>query len=579
MLKQTYAVVLWALILSCPHTALAKDPTGNADNAFGNNGAAGVPDSAYEPGRNERDSESYKKKTDPNSRDYYEKGGAQTNHDDPCRARLAYKAARYQGPKNGYDGLDPRPGGGDYGDFPRTPEEIISNIYKFVEDMLYPRQGSDAPWYEDKKLCEDIESGTIDIGKPLPDPDNDAGYACIVAAHLFTSLVRELGFPAREKNIVYSNSEGKFSYQTAAANVWYGGEWHFFDPWESFRDPKNYLNGEGHVVSAGDFHDAELWIRDSAPAITGGALVDNEYFFLLGAPLDSGWGTKPETKMKLDGTEVKVESAGFFLGVKKDGEWYAGRLPSGEQALLGEPQAVYVKHEDLIPRTRLDPPGPDTYGYELITLLHNGAAPGRYPFTAVLSNVGAEAQDYKLEITAMPVTRHIKVQVKAQMLSGVVAPGRQLEFPFVVIIGDAIPLPPEPVTNIDGRLLEDGRVELKWPPVADAAQYRLYRSDRFIKALPDVHATRLDEVSAPGYTLAMTDADFILITAVNANGLESALDFETGSVYVLDPDYPDYSEKIAAADSCKRAIKGVIALLLLAGLVVIILAVSLQKKP
>ena len=111
-----------------------------ATNDFGNNGATGVPGTAYGPGQKERESKAYKKKTRPGRRDYYEKGGKTTNHDSKCRAKLAYKAARYQGPKNEYDSKGrPKPGGGDYGKFPKKPADIIKNIYKFVEDLLYPK--------------------------------------------------------------------------------------------------------------------------------------------------------------------------------------------------------------------------------------------------------------------------------------------------------------------------------------------------------------------------------------------------------------------------------------------------------
>ena len=512
-----------------------------ATNDFGNNGATGVPGTAYGPGQKERESKAYKKKTRPGRRDYYEKGGKTTNHDSKCRAKLAYKAARYQGPKNEYDSKGrPKPGGGDYGKFPKKPADIIKNIYKFVEDLLYPKQGSGAPWYSDRGICKGFPK-VIDIGTPYP--KSDEGFACIVAAHLFTSLCRELGFPAREKNIIYSNADGEWTYQTAAANIFFGGKWHFFDPWESFTEYENYLNGTGHgSVQPGMYHDAEIWVAQSPPSVTGGVL-DNSYLFLLGSPTDGVWGTKAWKKLKLDGTKVIVETAQLRIGVRQGEEWFAGTTPSSDR-VLGGPNVIYVQHDQAIPKTRLDPLGPEVHGYELLTLLHDESLPnGSSPFTLAVSNPSDESQEYALEVEGMPASREVSTVVEAGSLTGSIAAGESTEIPFSVTLGPPLELPPEPVTEIKGEAQSDGRIRLRWEAVPGATQYRVYRATEFQEEFSGESSELLTETSEKEFAIAISPDDFIMILAVSEQGLSSDLDFETGSVFVWDPDYQEVEEE------------------------------------
>ena len=543
-LARTTVVLLATVSISLSLPAVARDPGGIANNGFDNNGETGVPGSAYDAGKKERESKAYKKKTKAEFRDYYEKGGKSTNNDSKCRARLAYKAATYIGPKNGYDqNGKPNEGGGDYGKFPKDPRRIIHNIYKFVEDLLYPRKGSDGIDYKDKDICDAHERDppSLDIGKPLT--DEKYGFACIVAAHLFTSLVRELGFPAREKNIVYSNADGIFSYQTAAANVWYGGRWHFYDPWESFEfDYRKYLTDKGHAsVAPGKYHDAYLWVRDTPPHM--GGVGSSDYHFLLGVPQidESGWGTGPKKKMKLDGTKVVFKSQALRIGVKQGERWLGGTLPDGNM-VVGNQGVIYVRFDDPIPRSRLDPPGPETYNFELITLLHDEASPiTDFGYTIVLSNNSDVTHDYALQIEAMPATREINVAFEPGTDRGQLAAGTSIEIPLVVNLGDTLDLPPEPVTDVSGRARGEV-IELSWGAVAGASGYRIYRSQKFQEVFDETLSELIAEIEDTKIELKVGADDFIIVRATNETGLVSELDFEAGSVFVRDPDYVIESE-------------------------------------
>jgi len=304
-----------------PRCTLGAD--GLATNDFGNNGETSVPDSAYEPGKKERESDEYKRENpDAGKRDYYEKGGASGNHDGACRARLAYKAARYQGPANGYetgqttdasghrDGPRPKAGGGSYAaKLPEDPCTIIRNIYKFVEDITYPKK-QPSPLASDSAICGEIEQGTIDIGTPHPSDQ----FMCIETTLLFTSLVRELGFPAREKNILPSFANGRYDVQTAAANVWCGGKWIFFDPWESFTDTEDYLKGTGHAGYVGPttFHDADIWVRESAPRVD---VRPTDFAFRRdGTTARSDW--KKIKRHQRNGARIDTQTIALRLGVR-----------------------------------------------------------------------------------------------------------------------------------------------------------------------------------------------------------------------------------------------------------------------
>jgi len=536
--KQSFVSFLFAGLMVISQHTLARDPGGNATNGFDNNGDSSVPTDAYDPGKKERESKKYKKKYSPSRRDYYEKGGKSTNHDSACRARIAYKAATYGGPKNGYDKKGkPEKGGGKYGKFPKDPKKIIRNIYKYVEDMLYPRKGSGATPHKDKIICKGIEDGAIDIG--LPYHDSREGFACIVAAHFFTSLVRELGFPAREKNITYSNAKGIFSYQTAAANVWYGDKWHFFDPWESFRDYRNYLNGTGHAhVSPKRYHDAWMWIRKTAPSM-GGFGVDNDYHFWLGAPpTDSaGWGGKAVKKMEWDGSKVIIKSARVRTGVRRQQRWIGGTMPDGNR-MLAEPGVIYVQYDDPIPHTRLDPLGPETYGFELLTLLHDASqVSGEYPYTIAVTNTTDAAQEYEVEIEGMPATREVSVEFLSDNHKGVLQPGVSLDVAIVVTLGDPLELPPEPVIEIGASEGKNGIFQVYWQPVEGAIRYRVYRTQIFQEEFDEAESELIIETAENNVNTEIGEDDFIMVLAVNELGLVSELDFETGSVFVWDPDY------------------------------------------
>ncbi len=538
--RSAVLITFAATLLLLPLYSAGDDPAGLASNGFNNNGEASVPASAYEAGKKERDSKEYKKENaDAAQRDYYERGGASSNHDSACRARIAYKAARYQGPKNGYeaaqspsplpgapghkDGPRPKAGGGNYADkMPADAEAIINNIYKFVEDLTYPK-GQPSDFEDDADICKLADDGTIDIGKPRAGNQ----FMCIETALFFTSLVRELGFPVREKNVLPSFADGSYDVQTAAANVWYGGKWHFFDPWESFTDSKSYLSGTGHAgyVLPTSFHDADIWVRTTHLRVT--STPTDFAFTATGTPGFSGW--KKLESHKKNGAKIESQTFALRLGVS-DG---LGRV-TGDVAgtpLSEIPNSIYVPHDKLVQADHASATGPGTYGIELVSLLFADDEPAAtHNYNLIITNPGTSAQSF--EVTLAPSAATTEIQISPPQISGVLAPGESRIVPVQVIIGPPLTLPPAVVDDLRIAAKNRDLMTLVWSGVAAAAEYHIYRSAELFDdpAAPSVEF--LGGTTQTSVQLQLQDGEVIGIVAVDGNGLPSAFDPEDGSTFV-----------------------------------------------
>jgi hypothetical protein len=526
---QPLLAVITALLLLTGKT-FAKDPGGLATNDFGNNGASSVPADAYKPGTKQRKSKEYlRENPDAAARKYYEKGGKATNHDNKCRAKLAYKAATYEGPAKGYhpDGR-PEAGAGKYGEFPENPDDIINHICEFVEDMFYPRLDSEAEWFDDEKLCAKVRINELDIGKP----HRRDGYCCIVMAHLFTSLARELGFPARENNVMPSFGKKEWGPQTAAAGVWYDGKWHFFDPFESFKDPKNYVAGTGRAdIRPGKYHDACIWARHEPPRI--GDTTDYTFHKHWGVPLDAGWGRKPLIKVSTNGTEIKVKTAYLRLGVEDSHGRYAGFPIDDGGAVMSD--VIYIPHDHLIQSSRLAPPGPDTKGYELVTILYPDDMPsGTYDYQAILTNPTALNYPYELELGVTSISLDLMITVTPDLVD-TLEPGETRRIPFQVTINGPLNTSPPPVTDVTGSPLKGGKMTVFWSPVRDAYRYRIYRSKSMVDTIPHPDLKRIAETEETSLEVTAEQGELIFVQPVDAEEQAGELDPEGGSSTVAVP--------------------------------------------
>lgn len=513
----------------------ADDPGGLATNDFGNNGEDAVPPSAYLIGKMQRENKEYQKENpDVAKRSYYEKGGASSNDDSKCRARVAYKAARYQGPKNGYkadrtddgtghkDGPRPEPGGGNYAaDMPDKAHDIINNIYKFVEDVVYPKKASNPndPYISDKDFCDKIESGLLDIGKA----EDGHPFVCKETVHFFTSLCRELGFPTREKNVLPSLKDNTYDIQTAAANIWYDGEWHFFDPWESFTASTGYLERTGHG-GYGPYHDADVYVRESPPSWKGKSDYRATKDGTLGDP--SGW--KKHKTHKRNGASIDTNTFTLRLEVQ-DG------LGSRTGAVTGLPEqgipdSIYFPFDTPFntEMTKGSDPLPQLYGTELVTLLYSDREPpGVRSYDLLIKNLDLLNTFFTVNLSGHAET--VNLQVSPGEIHGVLAPLEIQVFPFTVSIGEPLVLPPVPVqgAHVSGR--QDPVYKITWPPIEGASEYRVYSSPQAFESPTDPGVEFLGVTLVNSITVELPADTLVGVEAVGPTGLRSGLDPDGGS--------------------------------------------------
>ncbi len=141
--------------------------------------------------------------------------------------------------------------------FPDSLSKVVHNIYLFTARLLEPDSWSEEEIYTSKDISRWWEKGKIAPGRPYPYPHQvytssstrPPGYICLEHAYLFTSLVRNLGIPARELDVSFAThireKDGTYQLgyycQEAAAQVYYRGEWHLYDPFLEYEGFGDYL--------------------------------------------------------------------------------------------------------------------------------------------------------------------------------------------------------------------------------------------------------------------------------------------------------------------------------------------------
>jgi hypothetical protein len=198
-----------------------------------------------------RDEAAYKK-LPADKRDYWEKG---QNKDltQAQRDKLAdecSKAGKYNRKTKSYSD-----------DFPRAKDgkvdhgAVLRNAKEYVHDKLSPArdvEGVSAP-ARGLGAMIDLDSSPENPAYPPDNPDG-AGHklsapdwVCINQAEYLAAVMRCLGYPVREVNVKLTKwldwlHLNQVDYQEAAIQVWFGGKWHFADPFHCIFDPACVLD-------------------------------------------------------------------------------------------------------------------------------------------------------------------------------------------------------------------------------------------------------------------------------------------------------------------------------------------------
>lgn len=197
------------------------------------------------PGDAVRDEPAYKK-LPADKRDYWEKGANKdlTQAQKDKLADECAKAGKYNRKSKTYSDDFPtaKDGKVDHG-------AVLRNAKEYVHDKLQPAADKETARAPPRPL-----GGMIDLGSspdaPQNPPDNPAtghnaaapDWVCINHAEYLAALMRCLGYPVREANVKLTKwldswHLNQVDYQEAAVQVWFGGKWHFADPYHCIFDP------------------------------------------------------------------------------------------------------------------------------------------------------------------------------------------------------------------------------------------------------------------------------------------------------------------------------------------------------
>ncbi|WP_276299452.1 transglutaminase domain-containing protein [Halorussus lipolyticus] len=138
---------------------------------------------------------------------------------------------------------------------PQDPREAANRAWRFVKISLSP-DGEPDEFTRDINLARWIDKKLLGPDRsylPLSVYSRQNGHICIEHTYLFSSLARTIGLPTREMTVGLAAPGGGYGYdsytswyQESAAQVFYEGEWHFYDSYifgEGARDPDRYLDG------------------------------------------------------------------------------------------------------------------------------------------------------------------------------------------------------------------------------------------------------------------------------------------------------------------------------------------------
>ncbi|WP_306536031.1 hypothetical protein [Geobacter sp.] len=475
-------LLVMALAPNCSH---ATAPGNHGGAVAGNNFSPNdLGKSAREEDKNPKNGKPDYEDKNPNAgeRNYQTHGSPDLNHDgvgghdkdnngvrgqgeDPFdRGDLGSMAARYQGPKNGYEQVDapapctgkitvPKAGGANYGgDFPKTAaneidhKKVVENTKKFVHDLLQPAcwppgQGT----VTDKDVVDDFNAGNLDIGKrhhPLGKPN----FVCHNQTSMFCSLIRELGYPCREKWVSLTR-DGKHVYPEAATNVWYNGEWHLEDPFLLVNDKKE--NYKSTSVT-----DVRIWQSRTGPwdrgpgsdpdtpstppdetALRSGTLLEQQNQAVLTYVTDQNNAVTGDLTNHQDNVPIDSLLAQFGGTVAQiPNSWYS---PAAQPILTiwdDTGTVTGVTPEQLF------------IGFPSFNLTADQAGTKQYQ-VCVHTDSGT-AQDYNVAVKPIETNRAVTVQPTT--LSGIVFPGQTSCSLLSVTVGDVL-------CDID----RDGDVDIK----------------------------------------------------------------------------------------------------------------------
>ncbi|WP_135824945.1 transglutaminase domain-containing protein [Halorussus ruber] len=138
---------------------------------------------------------------------------------------------------------------------PRDPREAANRVWRFVKISLSP-DGEPDEFTRDINLARWIDKKLLGPDRsylPLSVYSRQNGHICIEHTYLLSSFARTVGLPTREMTVGLAAPGGGYGYdsyttwyQESAAQVFYEGEWHFYDSYifgEGARDPDRYLDG------------------------------------------------------------------------------------------------------------------------------------------------------------------------------------------------------------------------------------------------------------------------------------------------------------------------------------------------
>jgi hypothetical protein len=375
-------------------------------------------------GKEQRNDANYEKLPQA-ERDYYEKGDKDYNHDpagaNDQRAKYAEKAA-----KAGKD------------DFPRKPDksidhaQVAKNVKEWVDSTLEP-DGYPHPMYAtDKDIYDKLDAQG---GKGAIPPVEEA-HICIEHAKLMASLMRELGYPTREKNVALSVAEDEY-VQEAAVNVWYDGAWHFFDPFLCLTKQEDYFGTEEDPNS--------LRFKDYRKYYAVGPITDWDVWGHTGTVDDPNWKHLEDKKRSgvdidenyIDPPEVPrstylavVDSVGHVVGTLNG-------LTYNEM-----PYAWYIPQDTVACTNHLDVNSTRLLN-EIIFLGFSTTDPGiidsgTYYFTLYVQAIA----DAQFNISLTPTTEYISLNLT--QVTGTIHSGETKQFSFSMGVVSA------PVSGVGG---------------------------------------------------------------------------------------------------------------------------------
>lgn len=473
---------------------------------------------------------------------YYLHGEKDVMHDTENRSKTAQKAARYQKPAaDNEPGKDEQvEGGGIYKkETPKEDEKIVENVWRFVEDLLEPKSPQGAQSEDNKRTdtwkFDKFIGGKLDIGKPI----GGNSFICVETAYFLASLLRELGYKVQYKNTWPSIGPNLWSaVQTAAINVWYGGQWHFYDAWRSIKNEDDYLK---------TFHDYEMLKRT----------IPLERPFPYKDPKDptknkkSSWGEHPEEgargwepykkNLGRDGARAKSQGSSRMRVIdqyaRKTG-WPgvdANTWDPSSPTLREIPGSAYINPTNLIAPESMEVSNWTQLGEEILSLTFINTHPVVLTYSLEVTNPTNVTVDYRIQLEVDEVDRNITmINPATPILEGTLDALGAVNITLVFQVSAPKLTPPEPVQNLRVNVV-NGIAYLTWSPSVGVCNYTVYRA-KSIEVPQNTSGGELIgfQITSTSFaeTLPPMGTYFYMVTA-NSEGGQSELHPNEGSVEAL----------------------------------------------